>query len=99
MRGRGLLAIVGKEVYWAGGKMSTKKKRTWRWVTRDGQDDLFNTFMDIHSHHVKPKWDGRNFHSEEGAAWVCYKEFKKLTGIDIQPGECVKVEFSAKVVK
>lgn len=79
--------------------MSTRKKRTWRWVTRDPEGAYYSKFIAIHSHHKKPNLIASEFISEDGAILACLKEFKKITGIDIKHGECVKVEFSAKVVK
>ncbi|TXH17366.1 MAG: hypothetical protein E6R03_04125 [Hyphomicrobiaceae bacterium] len=79
--------------------MSARKKRTWRWVTRDASDTYYSKALAIHTHHAKPTCDQGVFFIEDGAMLACLEEWAKLTSIDIQPGECVKVEFSAKVVK
>lgn len=77
----------------------TRKRRTWRWVSRGvGNDEVC-----IWTQRKKPKlglyavglWDP----DVDGSfGKVCHKEFKKLTGITIPEGECLKVEFTARVV-
>lgn len=82
-----------------------KKRRTWRWVTRDNENDGDHDFLHIWESLAEPVDYG-----EEGgfcpvaddcdnSVVVCAVEFKDLFGFVPRPGQCLKVEFSAKVVK
>lgn len=74
--------------------MCVMAKRKWRWVSRD--DDA--RMVDIWGKHMKPKKFGSNY-IDSNFIMVCHKEFERLFGITIKPGEAVKVEFTAKVVE
>lgn len=73
----------------------TRKRRTWRWVSRDANDPC----LYVWSGKKKPQNNCGVWQSEDGTyVHVCGGEFKKLTGITIPEGECLKVEFTARVV-
>jgi hypothetical protein len=78
---------------WLVKEKAMKKTRDWRWVT-------------VESHKLVYIWSGENrpindesWYQEEGsAAPVCRREFNESTGLNLQPGDCVKVKFSAEIV-
>ncbi len=71
-----------------------KKSRTWRWVTRS----KYEPYVEVHLTAKQPtELDPGYF--EWGAYTVCCKEFRRIFGFTIPQGKCLKVEFSAKVVK
>jgi hypothetical protein len=84
-------------------KMLNRKRRarTWRWITRDKIDWLtWSNFIEVHATVKKPRWNECfNSYVSQESAKICCKEFKRLFGFVPKPGECLKVEFSAKVVK
>ncbi len=67
----------------------------WRWVSRDDGEDTVCI------------WDGKDkpeafdgiFDALDSFVGVRNAGFLSLFGIDIQPGQCVKVEFTAKVLE
>lgn len=74
--------------------------RNWRWVTRNPKNTSAQ-FVAIWLSQERPKmqaeieiWLGRG-----EKVLVCAAEFKRLTGINIKPGECLKVEFTARVIE
>ena len=70
-------------------------KRRWRWVTRDSGTG----FIKVWASHLKPDKNDLGDYRGGGFVTVCCDEFKLATGIKIKPSECLKVEFSAKVVE
>ena len=74
-------------------------KRTWRWVTRDRE---WSGEINIHSgekapeEYFDPVW-GPTFGN--GYACLAIADFKKLFGFTPKKGSCVKMKFSAEVVK
>lgn len=75
-----------------------KKQRTWRWVTRVAASRVIMIWKQT----KKPrydKYDGTwNCDFFNFGIVICHAEFLAVTGIDVQPGTCVKVEFKAKVI-
>jgi hypothetical protein len=76
------------------------KRRTWRWVSLSDR------------HTCVFVWDGKkpsprqagslpHWHSPmiNAVVVVCAKEFQRMFGFCPKPGECIKVEFSAKVIQ
>lgn len=75
-----------------------KPKRTWRWVSRDAERDDIDIWPSV----GKPLWDGYMWVLKQGqdfSAQVCSVEFVELFGFAPKHGTCIKVEFTAKVVK
>lgn len=72
-------------------------RRKWRWVTRDS--DICHEHIVVIAASVKEPTieDGRFWGATDAEFGV--KEFERLFGITIKPGEAVKVQFDAKVVK
>jgi len=71
-------------------------KRKWRWVSRDKTGTNYDS--NVHNGARKPKpIDGLFF---DGLLFtVSSKEFRRLFGFCPKPGDAMKVEFTAKVVK
>lgn len=72
--------------------------RKWRWVSRDDRSNM----LDVWDSEEKPEWEDGYFCSEDddhGFTPICCKGFRALFGIDIKPGTCVRVEFTAKVLE
>lgn len=71
-------------------------KRRWRWVTRD--DDICRSHVvEVKKSAKRPEFNG--CYSGVSEADFDADAFAKITGITIKPGNCIKVEFSAKVVE
>lgn len=78
--------------------------RNWRWVSRDTGDKRVDVWIGNEEPKVYRESDTVIFDCQTatiGEAFVSIpaKQFLALTGIDIQPGQCVKVEFTAKVLE
>ena len=80
--------------------------RTWFWASRN-EDEVIDE-INIHVRAKKPKrdkdcpeiWDlFFSASASEGDIEVCRKYFEKFTGIQLKPGECKKIQLSAKVIK
>ena len=79
--------------------------RTWFWASRNEDND---GDINIHVRAQKPKrnkdfpdtWDSFYLpgNYSEGDIEVCRKYFEKFTGIQLKPGECKKIQISAKVI-
>lgn len=69
--------------------------RTWRWVTRS----YGSVCVRVWDGRKKPKATDGSFCGYEGHASICASQFKVCTGITVNPGDCLKVEFGkAKVI-
>lgn len=71
-----------------------RKKRTWRWVTRDNE---YSLAVLVHESAIKPVLSpsGKGWKSQSGCNLITIWLMAEVIGIDIQPGECLKVEFGA----
>ena len=74
------------------------RRRTWTWVTRDSDDNEVCLWFKARP---KPKRDSTGCWWTRNNEWdsYCYKEFRRVTGLRIRPGQLLKVEFSAKVLE
>lgn len=72
-------------------------RRKWRWVTRGKGAD----YVDVWFGATKPLQDfrGRYFDNTLKVVTVCARDFMAATGIKIKPGQCLKVDFSAKIIE
>lgn len=84
-----------------GGQKRKALPRRWRWVSRDNYS---NSGVEIWPGEGCPeRKEGSEYYScttgsgQSGS--MCYKEFVKVVGFNIEQGTCVKVEFSAKLIK
>lgn len=74
-------------------------KRTWRWVTRDKGDSWGRDVVLIWTSTGKPKNLGGSlgFKGRSNFIMICVAELEVLFPT-IKPGQCIKVEFSGKVI-
>jgi len=75
--------------------------RKWRWVTRDLPGGHCPGTVAIWASPERPKLSGSSYFQATGraAGSACPYEFGILTGIDVQPGQCIKVEFITKILE
>ena len=75
------------------------KQRTWRWVSRNLQGNL-DRLVDVWQKAERPMLAGKTWagDSRSETVPVCASEFKRLFGFVPKPGQCLKVEFSARAV-
>lgn len=80
-------------------KRKSKPRRTWRWVSAHEPflTGVTNSYIRIWISKDRPPLDGKT--GQHQRIVVSCKEFKKLFGITIKPGECLKVEFSARIIE
>jgi hypothetical protein len=77
--------------------------RKWFWVSRNDSD---SPDINIHIRARKPQrdkhypdcWDFWYGFHPEGDTDMCRKYFEKFTGIKLKPGECKKVQLTAKIL-
>jgi len=76
-----------------------KKQITWAWVSRNS--NKVEPIVVLWSGHGKPSQAECEYDilGDRFAVMICVKEFKKVTGLVIEPGTCQKVQFNAKVMK
>jgi hypothetical protein len=73
--------------------------RNWRWVTRDADHDA-DLVVIRHDPETPTYWPKGKFYEVIGPMHeVCADEFLDLFGFVPEPGQCLKVEFSAKVIE
>lgn len=84
----------------AKGILHPSQGRKWRWVSRDKSER--EEFVDVWANKEKPSAYvefGETIFGGARYASICHAELLALTGIDIKPGQCVRVEFTAKVLE
>ena len=74
-----------------------KTNRKWRWVTRNARRILCSQYVRVWASVKEPVSDRGSYCGGEYTC-VCVEEFALLTGIVVKEGECLRVEFVAKVV-
>lgn len=79
----------------AKGILHPSQGRNWRWVSRDADSDL----VEIWGGEAMPDCDDWLYVGDGHYCMMSHSFFLALTGIDIQPGQCVKVEFTARVIE
>lgn len=76
--------------------MAKAKHRTWRWVSRITKSSFISVWESI----VKPDMDMEGAWCVTNRTRLCVRGFRKLTGISIKPGTCVKIDFGGiKVIE
>lgn len=74
-----------------------KQERKWRWVTC--QKDYRGLLVWIHSGAKKPSLGPYGFFVGPHSVAICHNEFFLATGVLLKDGDCLKVEFNAKVLE
>lgn len=75
--------------------MAKKRKRKWVWIGADRDRTVC-----FHAQKEKPTLNfWKEWESFSKSGYICIDDFNAATGLNLKPGDCVKVEFSAKVVK
>lgn len=71
------------------------------WVTRDKSGLMTDSVWIYPPKARKPRINemATHQHHRDSSARFCVTEFTNVTGIVVLPGECIQVEFSAKVVE
>jgi hypothetical protein len=85
-----------------------RARRTWTWVSRNE----YAMTVTVWRGPVRPRWHDRL--DRQGGYWelvrsspsdsfgsrvhICAEEFKRATGLDVQPRELLKVELSVQVL-
>lgn len=88
-------------------KKTKRAKRTWRWVTRGQTSRGRDVYVEVWSTVTRPFKKESNYRPKHfyyvadnlGYWSMSCREFKALFGTVPSRGQCIKVEFSGKVVK
>lgn len=73
--------------------------RKWRWVSRDDGEDTVDVWFGDQKPQPYEEDGVVIFEAQDNFLGFSFPAFVAITGIDIKPGQCIKIEFTAKVLE
>lgn len=76
-----------------------KTRQKWCWATRDKERD---SFVRLWYSKIRPSMASERYwvsYTVSNSVLICLEVFRRLTGLNVKPGECLQVQFAATVIK